>query len=124
MYKGGIPNCKDCGKRLGGHYAKRCTKCAGINKRIGIEVAPGRNNNEYKIWRQKVWKRDNFKCKIDNQDCSGRIIAHHVLGWAKYPELRYEVNNGITLCLAHHPRRRAEEKQLIPIFQELIISKV
>ena len=78
-----------------------------------------RNDMAYKEWRMSVWKRDNFKCKISNQDCDGRIEAHHILGWAEYVELRYEVNNGITLCHAHHPRKRAEEKRLVPVFREL-----
>ncbi len=83
-----------------------------------------RNNPEYKQWRMKVWIRDGFKCKISNQDCERRIEAHHILGWSEYVELRYEVNNGITLCHAHHPRKRAEEKRLAPIFKELVsVSK-
>jgi len=84
-----------------------------------------RNDSAYQAWRINVWVRDGFKCKINNQDCSGKIIAHHILPWRDYPELRYNINNGITLCPAHHPRKRAEEKALIPIFQELMqVSKV
>ena len=79
-----------------------------------------RRSSAYRDWRLTVYKRDNFKCKINNQDCSGKIQAHHILSWKDYPELRYETNNGITLCHAHHPRRRAEEKRLIPVFSELV----
>lgn len=79
-----------------------------------------RNDPEYKQWRKRVWLRDNFKCKIANQDCSGEIEAHHILNWVEYVELRYEDNNGITLCQAHHPRGRAEEKRLIPVLRELV----
>ena len=74
----------------------------------------------YKDWRKRVWVRDNWKCKIDNHDCNGRIEAHHILSYTNYPELRYEINNGITLCHAHHPRKRAEEKLMMPVFQELL----
>ncbi len=77
-------------------------------------------NSAYKDWRINVYKRDNFKCRIDNGGCSGRIEAHHIFSWHDYPEYRYETNNGVTLCHAHHPKRRAEEKLLIPEFQELI----
>lgn len=84
-----------------------------------------RNDSSYYDWRLQVYKRDSYKCKINNVDCAGRIIAHHILGWAEYPELRYDINNGITLCLAHHPRKRAEEKRLAPYFMELMsVSKV
>jgi hypothetical protein len=79
----------------------------------------------YKIWRQGVFARDNWKCRMDNKDCSGIIQAHHILGWTEYPELRYGTKNGITLCQAHHPLKRAEEKRLIPFFEELVsVSKV
>lgn len=91
-----------------------------IEDRSLIKGTQNRNNPEYKQWRQKVWLRDNFTCKIANPDCAGRIEAHHILGWAEYSELRYQINNGITLCHAHHPRKRAEEKRLIPTFQELV----
>lgn len=81
-------------------------------------------NPDYVNWRTDVFTRDNFKCKIANKDCKGQLQAHHILPWRDYEELRYNVNNGITLCLAHHPRRRAEEKRLSPYFMELVsVSK-
>jgi hypothetical protein len=69
---------------------------------------------------KKVYERDSWKCKINNKNCCGRIEVHHILSWFDYPELRYNINNGITLCHAHHPERRAEEKRLIPKFKELV----
>lgn len=60
------------------------------------------------------------KSRIYNIDCSGQIEAHHILGWKSYPELRYETNNGITLCHAHHPRKREDEAKLSPYFQKLV----
>lgn len=81
-----------------------------------------RNDPEYKQWRKRVWERDKFKCKISNQGCKGRIEAHHILVWRDYPKLRYDINNGITLCQFHHPRKRSEEQRLIPTFQELVGS--
>jgi len=79
-----------------------------------------RRSSAYRNWRMQIWLRDNFKCKIANQDCNGKIEAHHILGYTEYAELRYEINNGITLCHAHHPRERAKEKRLVPIFQGLV----
>lgn len=67
---------------------------------------------------------DNWKCRIINNDCKGRLEAHHILNWKDYSELRYDINNGITLCHAHHPRGRANEKRLSPYFMELVsVSK-
>ena len=82
-----------------------------------------RNDSAYKEWRKNVYFRDNFKCKIANTDCSGKIEAHHILGWKHYPELRYNVSNGITLCHNHHPRKKADESRMSEYFQEIINKK-
>lgn len=79
-----------------------------------------RGDNAYREWRRQVWLRDNFKCKIANSECEGRIEAHHILGWTEHPSLRYEVNNGITLCHFHHPRVKTEVIRLVPFYQSLI----
>ena len=76
----------------------------------------------YREWMKAVKNRDGWKCKISNSDCSGRLEAHHILAWRSHPELRYEVNNGISLCQYHHPRKHEEEKRLVPTFQELIVN--
>ena len=68
----------------------------------------------------EVKKRDNWKCKIDNLDCEGRLESHHILSWKDYPELRYDINNGICLCKKHHPKKRNEEINLILTFQQII----
>ena len=83
-----------------------------------------RRSSSYNFWRKQVWERDQWICKLKSKECSGRLETHHILCWKEYPELRYDVNNGITLCHAHHPRVRAEEKRLIPYFQRLVsVSK-
>lgn len=78
------------------------------------------NNPLYRHWRRQVFERDGFKCRMANKDCDIYVQAHHILRWADFPELRYEVNNGITLCKIHHPRKKADEQKLAPIFQELV----
>ncbi len=91
-----------------------------IEDRTKLKRKDERNDSAYHDWVKQVKERDNWTCKINNKDCSGYCIVHHILNWSEYPELRYEINNGITLCQAHHPRKRAEEKILIPFFQELV----
>lgn len=133
QWKGGFPNCKDCGKKLAVRKSKLgvCGQCKG--KYFRGENNPSwkggniikkneRNDPSYHRWRQSVYYRDNFKCKIENKDCNGRIEAHHILGWSSHPELRYQINNGITLCQTHHPHKRVEEKRLSPYFQDLILT--
>lgn len=56
---------------------------------------------EYKKWRKEVYQRDQYSC----QRCGAKGVAleaHHVQHWATHPELRYEVSNGISLCLLCH----------------------
>jgi len=79
-----------------------------------------RRSPKYQNWRHQCIKRDRHICRINNKDCEGKVVVHHILGWADYPELRYNINNGITLCQAHHPLKRAEEKRLIPFFSGLV----
>lgn len=56
----------------------------------------------YKSWRQKVYSRDGWKCRWPGCCVKKKLNAHHIKTWADFPGLRYEINNGITLCKFHH----------------------
>lgn len=91
-----------------------------VKDRTKLKRQDRRDNPLYAEWRLKVWKRDGFRCKINNKDCRGKIETHHILRWNSYPELRYEIDNGITLCHYHHPRKIKNENELIKYFQDLL----
>ena len=93
-----------------------------IKDRTQLKNDQKRNDSAYQEWVKQVKKRDNNTCKINNEDCSGYCIVHHILRWSEYPEERYNINNGITLCQYHHPRKRIDEQKLISIFQKLVIN--
>ncbi len=57
---------------------------------------------EYRIWRDAVFKRDNFTCQKCGDDRGGNLCAHHVKAWATHPELRFDIGNGLTLCHVCH----------------------
>lgn len=76
----------------------------------------------YHCWMRDCRKRD-MGCRINNQDCKGRLEVHHILSWKDYPEFRYDINNGITLCHFHHPKTREEEERLIPYFRNMVEVK-
>lgn len=54
-------------------------------------------------WAFAVKKRDGFVCKVCGLK-SVELNSHHLNSWDAYPEQRYDVVNGITLCLGHHNR--------------------
>jgi len=56
-----------------------------------------RNTTEYKKWRKAIYERDNYTCQICGQK-GGKLNAHHIKPFAKFKNLRTELNNGITLC--------------------------
>ena len=91
-----------------------------IKDRTKVKLDKERGGPLHKQWSQSVKKRDGWKCRIADENCSGKVIAHHILSWRDYVELRYKINNGITLCHAHHPRKRVDEAKLSPFFQELV----
>ena len=62
-----------------------------------------RNSMEYVIWRNEVYKRDDWTCRICKIHCKkGNIIAHHLKKFSDYPELRFITSNGLTLCRKCH----------------------
>lgn len=85
-----------------------------------ILVKEERNDSAYRNWKISVFERDNYVCKLKDDNCSGRLEAHHIFPWYSYQSLRYEIINGITLCHAHHPRKKQDEIKLIPIFNNLL----
>lgn len=60
-----------------------------------------RNTLENKNWRNSVFKRDNYTCQCC-KDYGGILNAHHIHNFAKYIDLRFELNNGITFCKKCH----------------------
>ena len=102
------------------HKEKIRLKCKGGNKtsfRNGYKQkkgkdAPGwkggvssknqilRHSKEYNLWRIAVFTRDNRKCVWCG---SGKNIeADHIKRFADYPELRFAIDNGRTLCRKCH----------------------
>lgn len=56
-----------------------------------------KNTFEYKDWRRRVFVRDDYTCQM----CGirgGRLNADHIKPWVFYPKLRYNLDNGRTLC--------------------------
>lgn len=67
----------------------------------GTERHRDMSRSEYKKWRISVFERDDYTC----QHCKIRgceLQAHHIKSWKNHPELRYDIANGLTLCISCH----------------------
>lgn len=92
------------------HSKKTKEKMSLVHGGTGIPQRPTKRyyhlqDAKYKNWRSNVFERDNWTC----QTCGKRgcyLEPHHIKGWAKYSELRYELSNGVSLCIECHKLTR------------------
>ena len=66
------------------------------------------HSREYQDWRKSVFERDNYTC----QNCRAKsgdgiavvLNADHIQPYAYFPELRFDIKNGRTLCIGCHKK--------------------
>ena len=59
-----------------------------------------RKSEEYKLWRKSVFERDNYICIWCGKN--GGVEADHIKPFSLFPELRFAIDNGRTLCKECH----------------------
>jgi len=71
-----------------------------------------RKTKEYRHWRNAVLERDGYRCRKCLKSNS-RLDAHHIFSFTLFPELRFEVGNGITTCAKCHTKYKDALCQLV-----------
>lgn len=88
-------------KRIKSSCIQRGIKIEDFDGFVTTEQHMERNNTYYKEWRTKVFERDNYTCQCCGKH-GGNLNAHHLYNFAQYPELKYDVDNGVTICPKCH----------------------
>jgi hypothetical protein len=60
-----------------------------------------RSSIENQLWIQSVFARDGYICQKTGIK-GGKLTAHHIQNFAQFPELRFAIDNGITLSEESH----------------------
>lgn len=80
---------------------QRSIKVEDFDGFLKTKEARERKSSNYIQWRNEVFLRDNYTCQCCERR-GGDLNAHHIKNFKDNIELRYKVNNGITLCKECH----------------------
>ena len=95
--------CIDCGKQITRLAKNRCLPCHNKkqDKGLSTERIKFNNSDSWNKIRIACFVKDNYTCQIcDNR--GGYLNAHHIHSYHKYPLLRLNLKNLITLCWDCH----------------------
>ena len=103
-----IAVCPVCGKEFRAIHEYKDRKSVYCSKECwtkrGKRVKRIVRTPEFRKWKREVFKRDNFTCQM----CGAKTMleAHHKKEKVNFPELEYDVDNGI--CLCHDCHRKTD----------------
>ena len=60
------------------------------------------NDLQYIKWAALVKERDSYTCVVCEKVGGGELVSHHLDAWRDYPDKRYDLDNGVCLCVSCH----------------------
>lgn len=85
-------------KRKHKAWKKKHPKAAKVRQYLAADK-DDRATNIYWMWRKAVLKRDKYQCQeCGKKGFSIKLHAHHIKDWYAYKSLRFNLQNGKTLC--------------------------
>lgn len=75
---------------------------------------------QYKEWRKIVRKRDGGACQMPGCSSKTALKVHHIMTWAKAPQMRFDPGNGITLCRKCHDSISKKETHYQRVFFAIV----
>lgn len=101
--------CERCGKPLayGSFYDSLGRFTLKGYCTCGYSYVPSISEEKYEEhmlehWTKLVKERAGFRCEMASPDCDGELHAHHMIPKKMDSSRKYDVENGICLCAAHH----------------------
>lgn|SRR3990167_2830563 len=80
-----------------------------------------RASSEYRLWRESVFKRDSWTCVWCNQR-GVRLNADHIKPFSLFPDLRFAIDNGRTLCVDCHRKTDTYGTKVFKFKQNEIVA--
>ena len=106
-------DCGKCTKVTTACLSSESTKsCGCLRRRIGIdhprynqnlsdEERSKRRGHFSTVWSSQILERSTYTCQSCNKH-GGNLNAHHLNAWNAFPEQRFDLDNGVTLCTDCH----------------------
>lgn len=110
--------CPNCGLSFGSSDNRQrfCTRQCSMSYMVGPKAAAWKDGSSlcgrgiYRSaivkWRWAVYARDGYRC-VRCKD-NGYLHAHHIKSWSEFPNLRFDISNGETLCIACHGKEHGK----------------
>lgn len=82
-----------------------------------------RTSEQYKQWRLNIFERDNYTCVLCNIR-GGYLEVHHIKKFSKYINLRFDLNNGVSLCKICHQKTKGCEEDYEQTFKNIVSNRL